>query len=512
VSGVLPGLAVLAVCVLTLVLGVFGLRLSRRTSDFYVAGRTVTPGRNAAAIGGEYLSAASFLGVAGLVYDTGVDALWYPIGYTAGYVVLLVLVAAPLRRSGAYTLPDFAEARLESRAVRHLCTVLVVFIGWLYLVPQFQGAGFTLRLVTGAPERLGATVVLVVVVLSVAAGGMRSITLVQAVQYWVKLTALAVPAGVIVAVWWATRGPLPQVDSSWLLPLTGEVPDRHHLYRTFSLLVALALGTTGLPHVVVRYYTNPDGAQARRTTVRVLWLLGMFYVVTIVYGVLGRAYLASSAEDWRADTVVLRLPAQVVDGVPADLLVAALAGGAFAAFLSTSSGLAVAVTGVLNQDVVRPLLAKVTGGDHSEVTGFRLAAVVAVLVPYGLSRFFPEVGLAAFVTLAFVVAASTFFPLLALGVWWPRLTVPGAAAGLLVGAVLATGAIGVTVLVGDRPGWAGALLAQPAAWTVPVALLTAVGVSLATPHRIPRGTRRTLVRLHTPESIPTGALGVPARR
>src|SRR5690606_29419016 len=239
------------------------------------------------------------------------------------------LVAAPLRRSGAYTLPDFAEARLESRAVRHLCTVLVVFIGWLYLVPQFQGAGFTLRLVTGAPERLGATVVLVVVVLSVAAGGMRSITLVQAVQYWVKLTALAVPAGVIVAVWWATRGPLPQVEDSWLLPLTGEVPDRHHLYRTFSLLVALALGTTGLPHVVVRYYTNPDGTQARRTTVRVLWLLGMFYVVTVVYGVLGRAYLASSAEGWRADTVVLRLPAQVVDGVPADLLVAALAGGAF---------------------------------------------------------------------------------------------------------------------------------------------------------------------------------------
>ena len=95
-SGVLPGLAVLAVCVLTLVLGVFGLRLSRRTSDFYVAGRTVTPGRNAAAIGGEYLSAASFLGVAGLVYDTGVDALWFPIGYTAGYLMLLLFVAAPL--------------------------------------------------------------------------------------------------------------------------------------------------------------------------------------------------------------------------------------------------------------------------------------------------------------------------------------------------------------------------------------------------------------------------------
>ncbi|MFK5645960.1 cation acetate symporter [Ornithinimicrobium sp. LYQ121] len=502
-STVLSGSAVAFVCLLTLVLGVFGLRLSRRTSDFYVAGRTVSPARNAAAIGGEYLSAASFLGVAGLIYDQGVDALWYPVGYTAGYVVLLVLVAAPLRRSGAYTLPDFAEARLESRFVRHLCSVLVVLIGWLYLVPQFQGAGFTLRMVTGAPPWLGAVVVLVVVVLSVAAGGMRSITLVQAVQYWVKLTALAVPAGVILGVWWATSGPMPAVTDSWTTPLagTGGEGQAHSLYRTFSLIVALALGTTGLPHVVVRYYTNPDGASARQTTVRVLALLAIFYVFTVVYGVLGRAYLPVLEGGMRADAVVLRLPTEVLAGLPADVLVAALAGGAFAAFISTSSGLAVAVTGVLNQDVVRPLLGHLSGGDHSEVTGFRMAAVVAVVVPFGVSRFFPEVPLAAFVTLAFVIAASTFFPLLALGVWWPRLTVQGAAAGLVTGAVLATGALVVTVMVGEPGGWPGALLAHPAAWTVSLAALTSVGVSLATPHGIPRGTARTLARLHTPEAI-----------
>jgi cation/acetate symporter len=505
VSIVLSGSAVALVCLLTLVLGVFGLRLSRRTSDFYVAGRTVSPARNAAAIGGEYLSAASFLGVAGLIYDRGVDALWYPIGYTAGYVVLLVLVAAPLRRSGAYTLPDFAEARLESRLVRHLCSVLVVLIGWLYLVPQFQGAGFTLRMVTGAPPWLGAAVVLVVVVLSVAAGGMRSITLVQAVQYWVKLTALAVPAGVILGVWWATSGPMPAVSDSWTIPLggaggTGEAGRAQSLYRTFSLIVALGLGTTGLPHVVVRYYTNPDGPSARRTTVRVLGLLAIFYVITVLYGVLGRAYLPVLEQGMRADAVVLRLPAEVLTGLPADVLVAALAGGAFAAFISTSSGLAVAVTGVLNQDVVRPLLARVSG-DHTEVSGFRMAAVVAVVVPFGISRFLPEVPLAAFVTLAFVVAASTFFPLLALGVWWPRLSVQGATAGLVTGAVLATGALVVTALAGEPDGWPGALLAHPAAWTVSLAALTAVGVSLATPHGIPRGAARTLARLHTPETI-----------
>lgn len=128
--------AVAVVVLATVLIGGFGLRLSRTTSDFYVASRSVGPGLNAAAISGEYLSAASFLGVAGLLLVHGPDMLWYPVGYTAGYLVLLVFVAAPLRRSGAYTLPDFAESRLESRQVRLLVSMFVVGAGWLYLVPD----------------------------------------------------------------------------------------------------------------------------------------------------------------------------------------------------------------------------------------------------------------------------------------------------------------------------------------------------------------------------------------
>src|SRR5690348_17883384 len=144
-------LAVVLVCMATVGVGALGLRLSRTTSDFYVASRAVTPRWNASAIGGEYLSAASFLGVAGLVLAFGVDVLWYPVGYTAGYLVLLALVAAPLRRSGAYTLPDFAEIRLRSPAIRRTASVLVLGIGWLYLLPQFQAAGLALETATGAP-------------------------------------------------------------------------------------------------------------------------------------------------------------------------------------------------------------------------------------------------------------------------------------------------------------------------------------------------------------------------
>ena len=203
-TDVVPGVvAVVLVSLATLVIGTWGLRISRTTSDFFVASRTVRPRLNASAIGGEYLSAASFLGVAGLLLTFGAEMLWYPIGWTAGYLVLLVLVAAPLRRSGAYTLPDFAEARLGSRGVRKLCSVLVVAIGWLYLLPQFQGAGVTLRATIGAPPWAGSLVVAVVVLASVSPGGMRSITFVQAFQYWLKLTALLVPAFVLLAVWMA---------------------------------------------------------------------------------------------------------------------------------------------------------------------------------------------------------------------------------------------------------------------------------------------------------------------
>jgi cation/acetate symporter len=175
--------AVALVAAATLAIGALGLRFSRTTSDFYVASRSVGPAWNASAIGGEYLSAGSFLGVAGLVLAFGADMLWYPVGWTAGYLVLLVLVASPLRRSGAYTLPDFAEVRLESVTARRICSLLVMAIGWLYLLPQFQGAGITLRTVTGAPVWVGGVVIAAVVIVNVLSGGMRSITFVQAFQY-----------------------------------------------------------------------------------------------------------------------------------------------------------------------------------------------------------------------------------------------------------------------------------------------------------------------------------------
>ena len=492
-SGTLPSVvAVALVALATLAIGTWGLRFSRTTSDFFVASRTVRPALNASAIGGEYLSGASYLGVAALVFAFGADMLWYPVGWTAGYLVLLVLVAAPLRRSGAYTLPDFAEARLASRRVRTACSLLVVAIGWLYLLPQFQGAGLTMEAAIGAPPWSGSLVVAVVVLANVLSGGMRSITFVQAFQYWLKLTALLVPAIVLVSIWVRDGSPHPADAGDdaalWSLPLGAGGAEG--LYLTYSLIVATFLGTMGLPHVVVRFYTNPDGRAARRTTVVVLGLLGLFYLLPPVYAALGRVY----GDAARADVLVLELPRVMMPGLGGELLAALLTAGAFAAFLSTSSGLSIAVAGVISQGLVRRTG---TGG----VTAFRLASVVAVVVPAAMTFLAPHVGVARAVGLAFAVAASTFCPLLLLGIWWRRLTEPGALAGLAVG-FLGSGA-GVTyVLVTDETGgWIAALLGQPAAWSVPLAFLTMTGVSLATRDRVPLHVRRFMVRLHTPEVV-----------
>jgi cation/acetate symporter len=479
-----PGVALAAlvgVSVATAAIGCYGLRISRTTGDFYVASRTVRPWWNASAIGGEYLSAASFLGVAGLILLSGTDALWFPVGYTAGYLMLLLFVAAPLRRSGAYTIPDFTEARLASRPVRKVTSLVVVLVGWLYIVPQLQGAALTIRITTGLPSWVGSVAVVIVVCLTVVAGGMRSITFVQAFQYWLKLTALAVPILFIIFV-------LAGNGTAALAPPgvnpTGAPPAG--LYQNVSLLVALLFGTLGLPHVLVRFYTNPDGQSARRTTLIVLGLLSVFYLFPTAYGLVGRMFAPGLARAGQADAMVLLLPGELVGGTAGDLLSALVVAGAFAAFLSTTSGLVVSLAGVISQDVL-----------GAGVNGFRLAAIISAVVPLGFAFMTDSFALAGSVGLVFAFTASTVCPVLLLGIWWRGLTDAGAIAGMLTGAVLCGGAMIVGALAGapSTPGW----LAQPAAWTVPAAFAVMVIVSRATVQRIPKTMSKVMTRLHTPE-------------
>ena len=272
-----------------------------------------------------------------------------------------------------------------------------------------------------------------------------------------------------------------QSGEDWARPVESGGPTSPVF--VYSLLLATFLGTMGLPHILVRFYTNPDGPAARRTTVRVLGLLAIFYAFPLVYGALGRVLVPELYLTGDTDSVVLRLPEAAWPGLPGELLGALVAAGAFAAFMSTASGLMVSVAGTISFDLWRDR------SSHRR-RRFRLAALAGVLPPVALALIARGLDISVLVGWAFALAASTFCPLLLLGIWWEGLTARGAAAGLVSGALLATGAIFAGLAIEGGHPTVNALLTQPAVLSVPVAFAVMVAVSYARPARPPPRRRR----------------------
>jgi Na+(H+)/acetate symporter ActP len=382
---------------------------------------------------------------------------------------MLTLVAAPMRRTGALTVPDFAEARLGSPALRRLCAVVVLVIGCLYLVPQFTAAGHVLTLVSGTPYWVGVVVAGAAASVTLALGGMRAATYVQAFQFALKLVLFIVPAvWLLVAVGPQVRvqalhpvefttftqptavdftldtrlqltepvtvridgGPpvplppgehtaaagmrwefpagaaVPRIDGAavpgsagWQRPLLDADSSGHLLLGTWSVLMATALGTMGLPHVLVRFHTSPDGRSARRTAAITVALLGAFYLFPGVYGLLGAVLLPELYLSGATDTVVVALPSRVDPGWSGDLFTALLTAGAFAAFLATSLGLLLAVSGAVAHDLIPATLRRL------RLTALAAAAVVVL---FALPAARVDVG--ALVTSAFAVGGVDVLP------------------------------------------------------------------------------------------------------
>jgi Na+(H+)/acetate symporter ActP len=285
-----------------------------------------------------------------------------------------------------------------------------------------------------------------------------------------------------------------QTGTEWSRPVSADSDSS--LVFVYSLLLATFLGTMGLPHILVRFYTNPDGPAARRTTVRVLGLLALFYAFPAVYGALGRVLVPELYLTGETDSVVLELPEAAWPGLGGELLGALVAAGAFAAFLSTASGLMVSVAGTLSYDLRRRGARDAAGRRRR----FRIAGLVGVVPPIALALAARGLDISVLVGWAFALAASTFCPLLLLGIWWEGLTARGAAAGLVVGAVAASGIILAGLVVEGGHPTVNALLSQPAVLSVPVAFAVMILVSLAdTRHRRPASAQ--LLALHAPEGL-----------
>jgi cation/acetate symporter len=553
----------------TVWMGFRSAKTSKTAGDFFVAGRSVSVGWNASAISGEYLSAASFMGVAGMVMAVGYDALWYPVCYACGYLFLLLFIAGPLRRFGAYTIPDFAEGRYDSPLFRKIAVVFVLFIGLFYTLPQMKGAGTTLAYIfPGLPYWVGVAVVGAVITLNVALGGMKGITLVQAMQYWMKMFAISVPVFVLMAVFGGygknlgandgrslaaalnpvaeisapaeagsagsgeiTRKPLPAKapsDEAWIAPfgplttkaakaagLSAEEGKPLSLVYTYSLIIALVCGTAGLPHILVRFYTNPDGVAAKRTTMWVMILIGVFYVFPPVMGVIGRnllpeLYAATGAKG--TDKIVLELPRIINEryGVWGSVLSGIACAGAFAAFMSTFSGLLVSMTGALAHDVYGRML-RPHSSPEQRMRMFKFAAIGIGAISVLLGSQVEQLQINFMVGQAFAIAAASYFPLLFMSVWWRGMTMKGAATGMLSGgiaALICTTIINLSDLkkIDLASFWAEhpllrILCEQPAIWAVPLAIGLMIVVSKLTASQIPGDIRMKMLVLHAPEKL-----------
>ncbi len=644
----MPALLVALVVIATVGMGFYTARGSRTASDFFVAGRSVSVFWNASAISGEYLSAASFMGVAGFVMRYGYDAIWYPVGYATGYLFLLLFIAGPLRRFGAYTIPDFAEGRFNSRAFRKIAVTFVLCIGFFYTMPQMKGAGLTMNSILQTPYWVGVLLVGAVISLNVALGGMKGITLVQAFQYWLKMFAISVPVFVIMAMWGgydrfvsgARENPgafpqyredvirpfkagdaltLPPVDGyalvfekeaflktvgparkakpgedplkanafivppyenqtaeadgkaynvihwpagaraefrlaavvkdgqallkdglpvrtpakldfdrgtqvrflagqtaagtvsnqDWLRPY-GALTSKHGhpLLYTFSLIIGLIFGTAGLPHILVRFYTNPDGRAAKRTTLWVMVLIGVFYLFPAVWGALGRQLMPELYANTKTDTVVVELP-RILGGAAGDFWRGVTCAGAFAAFMSTFSGLLVSMSGAVAHDIYGTIL-KPNATASERLIAFKFAAIGVGALATVLGLLAERWDIAMLVGWAFAIAACSYFPLLLMGSWWRGLTVKGAATGMLLGGFASLSAIITTMLIDAKVlAWTPdpilrTLMEQPAIWGVPLSLGVMTVISLATAREIPKDVDALMLRLHAPEELGVG--------
>ena len=628
----IPLLFVILVTVATVLLGVIATKRAQSASDFFVAGRQVSVFMNASAISGEYLSAASFMGVAGLVMRFGYDAMWYPVGYAAGYLFLLLFIAGPLRRFGAYTIPDFAEGRFDSPLFRKIAVSFVMFIGFFYTMPQMKAAGVTMGSIMQWPYWVGIVVVGTVITFNVALGGMKGITFVQAFQYWVKAFAIAVPLFVIMTVYGGytstlsktagnasgfpvlstdgtykingkakaptnvvafqaveadvtfksatvigkvspsrkpeageddldldaiikagpvtegtaihlvpvivTKGGVPvekdgkavvtgvklefddpaelsltkglpvpnaQRNSKWLAPF-GTLTSKHGypLLYTYSLIIALICGTAGLPHILVRFYTNPDGRSAKKTTFWVMVLIGVFYFFTPIWGAVGREFIPGLYVPNKTDYVVINLPGQV-PGLWGDVLKGITSAGAFAAFMSTFSGLLVSMSGAWAHDIFGRIL-KPESSPTERISAFKVAAIVIGVISMVLGLFIESFDIAMLVGWAFAIAAASYFPLLLLGAWWRGLTATGAASGMLVGGLASLTAI-IAFMLSERKVFTivdplfKSLCEQPAIWAVPLSLGVMYVVSRVTKASIPADVDEKMLRLHAPEGL-----------
>ncbi|GAK02956.1 acetate permease ActP [Geomicrobium sp. JCM 19037] len=491
---------------------------SKETSEFYVASRGIPPFWNGMAIGADWMSAASFIGMAGTVMILGYDGLPYIMGWTGGYLFLTFLLAPQLRKYGRFTVPEFIGDRFRSDTARVIGAVATCIISFTYLIGQLSGSGVVIGRLFAIPTWAGVLLGVGIIAIYATLGGMKGITWTQVAQYLILIIAYVIP--IVFMSLQVTGNPLPWLTYGNVIDEIGAIDRELGLTEYFApfsestqsqfiaLMFTLMLGTAALPHVIVRFYTVTTMKAARWSGAWALIFIGVLYLSAPAYAAFSRFILMTQVAgqpmdqlpawvDRWVDTGLLSVADTDGDGilswqeitVSQDMVVMAtpeianlglfviglVAAGAMAAALSTAGGLLITISSSIAHDVYFRLL-RPDASDKKRLKAGRIAIFLATIAA-GLLALDPPGVITQIVAWAFAIAGGTFFPVLFLGVWWKRMNKQGAIAGMLIGLSTTLGYIfmamnGFTLFgVGDT----GAGI-----FSVPINLITCIVVSLMT--------------------------------
>ncbi len=417
----------------------FCIKKTKNASEFYTAGGGLTGWQNGLAIAGDYMSAASFLGIAGAIALTGFDGFFYSIGFLVAYLVVLYLVAEPLRNLGKYTLADMIAARFDAKKVRGVAALNTMTISIFYMIAQLVGAGALIKLLLGIEYTTSVLIVGTLMTVYVIFGGMTATSWVQIVKAVLLMAGTFIISVIVFAKFnFSVTEMFAQMKTA--TPLKDSFLNPGVKYKdgldTLSLNLGLVLGTAGLPHILVRFFTVRDAKTARQSVVYATWLIGAFYIMTIFLGFGAAAFVGNEAiiKANPAGNMAAPLLAKALGG---DFLFAFVSAIAFATILAVVAGLVLTAASAFAHDFYNEIIRKGKSTEKEQVSMARYASIGVAILSIILALFAQTLNVAFLVSLAFAVAASANLPVIIFTIYWKRFNTTGAISGMIVGLVSA---------------------------------------------------------------------------
>lgn len=465
----------------TLTITYWASKRTQSTKDFYSAGGQITGFQNGLAIAGDYMSAASFLGISGMVFMSGFDGLIYSIGFLVGWPIILLLIAEPLRNLGRYNFSDVASYRFQQKPIRTLAACGSLSTVILYLIAQMVGAGKLIEILFGLPYLYAVIIVGALMIAYVTFGGMLATTWVQLIKAVLLLGGATLVAFLVLLPYGFNPEALfsdavsKHAKGQAIMEPGAQVSDP---ISAISLGLALMFGTAGLPHILMRFFTVKNAKEANKSVFYATGFIGYFYILTFIIGFGAIVFLTGNPSYVDENGALVggsnMAAVQLASAVGGDLLLGFISAVAFATILAVVSGLTLAGASAISHDLYANVFA---GGKHNEKKELRVSKIATVglgLLAVYLGVLFEKQNVAFMVGLAFAIAASANFPIILLSMYWKNMTTRGA----VIGGGLAL-IVTITLVVLGKTVWVAVLgneaplfpYEYPAIFSMPVAFL-----------------------------------------